>query len=1232
MEKTESVLEMEENPFVSKFEQFFSQQYKKKIERLAAAFPEKKSLEINFKDLEEFDFELADSLLEKPDYIIEAAELAVKNIDVPILEEEKFTPFVRFYNLPKDSQPLLRDIGSAHLGKLISVEGVIRQITEVLPRLRVAKWECKSCSNTYKIFQAGSVPRPPTICECKHRDFRLIAESSEFIDSQKIEIQEPLEHLRGSEQAVNLEIHATNDLVNKVSAGDRTRITGMLRLRAPKDKKLVFTRFLETIHLEETAREFEEVEITKEEEGEIRELAANPKIYDMLTQSIAPAIYGHERVKEAIVLQLFGGVKKNLPGKATVRGNIHVLLVGDPGVAKSQILMAVNNIAPKSIYVAGKTSSGVGLCVSPDSMILNDNGFKEIGKFVEERFDESKAIKEHKGIRYNEISLETTALSNSFKTEKKALSKIWRIKAPKKMAKISLQSGKTIELTPNTKLLRIKNGKVEWIKSIEIEEGDFVASTRKLPEGLNKPLYSVEILKEDKNVRIKDNIAEFFTKITDKLSEKHGSIQNVAKNYNLKRDNLYFWRSKKLYKGIPLHLFFKMGSDAGFETKHLAKQVKNVFNRFGKNIKIPETLNNQKLAYLAGLVFGDGSVYLTKENQTGIRFYNSDKELLKEFDEIIYELFGLKAEKLSEEGKVPGRRINSIVVWKLLREFGLSNKKTENKLSHFCTEQSNELIAEVLKGLFDTDGYTSKSTSPHVGLTTVSKKLAQTIHLSLLKFGIQPKLRERKVKGRICKGKNITVKSKHNQFFVEIRGKNNLELFSKAIGFKLERKNNTLKEIIEKIPKSNPNIDIVPEISPLLKEIKAKWSWASGKVNPTQKMLKKLIENKNNPLLKSLAEANVVWEKVKLKEYFKPEYEFVYDFTVEKSHNFIANGIIVHNTASAQKDDFGEGGWTLKAGALVLASGGLANIDEFDKMDKDDRSAMHEAMEQQMVSVAKAGIVTRFKTETSILAAANPKFSRFDPYEPFINQIDLPSTLISRFDLFFMIKDVLDRVRDEEITSSILKTHKAGELMIQEKNAGKKETQETKELKELITPVIDNELLKKYLSLARQKVSPVLSEEAIKTLTEFYLNLREMGKKEGSYAATHRQLEGLIRMSEASARVRLSDNVEKSDAERATRLLKNSLQDVVTDPETGRIDMDIIATGTTHSHRTAIRNVLNMIKQKSKEQDLVPIIEVIEEAKTIGLERDKVSEIISELKRKGEIYEKKHGFVSPVEK
>ncbi|MCX6798626.1 MAG: minichromosome maintenance protein MCM, partial [Candidatus Diapherotrites archaeon] len=340
-------------------------------------------------------------------------------------------------------------------------------------------------------------------------------------------------------------------------------------------------------------------------------------------------------------------------------------------------------------------------------------------------------------------------------------------------------------------------------------------------------------------------------------------------------------------------------------------------------------------------------------------------------------------------------------------------------------------------------------------------------------------------------------------------------------------------------------------------------------------------------------------------------------------------------TASAVKDDFGEGGWTLKAGALVLSSGGSCMVDELDKMEAEDRSALHEAMEQGMISIAKAGIVTRFKTDTSILAACNPKLSRFDPYSPFIEQVNLPASLISRFDLFFMIKDVLDRTKDEAIADHILRTHKSGEIIAQYKKKGKAlEKKDQEEIDAMAAPEIYPTLLRKYISYARQNVFPVLSKEAIETIGDFYVNLRDMGRKEGSYAATHRQLEGLVRLSEASARVRLSDTAEKEDAERAIRLVKASLSDVVTDPETGKIDYDIIATGITHSQVTNMKKILGIVKAKSREREngTVPMQEVIEEAKLEGIDTDKARELIGRLEKTGDLYMPKHGQLKPTQR
>ncbi|MCD6478789.1 MAG: minichromosome maintenance protein MCM [Candidatus Diapherotrites archaeon] len=688
----------EESPYIEKFRKFFETHYKKEIEELIENYPEIRSLHVDFAKLEKFDYTLADELLENPDMLIEAAQQALKHFAIATLDTKEPSLHVRFFNLPEDRKILLREISAGNLNKLICVEGVVKQITDVLPKLKVATWRCNRCGAIYKIPQSGQTLIEPVVCECRHKDFSLVEEQSEFIDYQKMQIQEPLEVLKGSEQPTTLDVYVSDDLVNKALPGDTIVLVGILRLAPTKRAKPVFGRYLECIYLEQTQREFEEITITPEEEKKIKELAKDPDIYNKLINSIAPNIYGHEDVKEAIVLQLFGGVKKTLPTQQ-IRGNIHILLVGDPGVAKSQILMSANAIAPKSIYVGGKTTTGVGL------------------------------------------------------------------------------------------------------------------------------------------------------------------------------------------------------------------------------------------------------------------------------------------------------------------------------------------------------------------------------------------------------------------------------------------------------------------------------------------------------------------------------------------------------TATAVKDEFGEGSWTLKAGALVLASGGIAMVDELDKMPAEERVALHEAMEQGTVSVAKAGIITRFKTDTSILAAANPKFSRFELYEPLVEQIDLPPTLISRFDLFFLIRDVLDKTLDTEIANFILRTHQAGEKISQAQTQGKRlSKKEDEAIKRFIQPAIEPDLLRKYISYARQHVFPVLSKEAMETLSEFYVKLREKGKEEGSYTATHRQLEGLVRLSEASARVRLSNVVEKQDAERAIRLLKRSLKDVVTDPETGKIDIDLILTGQTHTQIENMRRVLAIIKEKSKGAEPVAVDEIVGEASQFGLTRDKVEELLNKLEKKGEIYRPRHGFVKPTQK
>jgi len=1227
--------DLEENPYVAKFLSFFEAHYKKDIERLVGEYPQKKSLDVDFKELEKFDYELADELIDNPDYLLEAAELAIQSVEVPALELEEFKPHVRLFNIPKDREILVRDIGSEYLNKLISVEGVIRQITDALPKLKLATWQCKRCGNTYKTPQETQELKQPAFCECRHRDFLLVQDQSEFVDYQKVQIQEPLEKLRGNEQASYLDVYLGDDLVHRINAGDKVRFVGVLRLYPAQAKKIVFGRFLETMHVEETELEFEEVEINPEEEKEIKKLASDPKIYDLLTASIAPAIYGHEAVKESIVLQLFGGVKKILPGNQVIRGNAHILLVGDPGTGKSQLLQATHNIAPKSIYTAGRTTSGVGLCVAPDSLILNNQGFKRIDDFVEENFDERKAIEEIPSAWANNFDGKSPCLGNELQVNSGKIYKIWKIKAPEEMFRIKTRFGKEIELTPNTSLVRIKCNKVEWIKALDIKKGDFIACPRKLPEGKRQRIPTIELLCKDKNIRVKDNVAWLVKKITDKLVGKYGSLQEIAKRMGKSRDTLYAIRNEKFYHGISLKNLVELGKEAGYGLEQLSEHVKEIFISHGKDMLIPRYVDDMEIAYLAGVVLGDGSLDERKDKSSNIRVFSASEKFLKGIDKIVLDKFGLKTEKINDGKRIPARRIKYKVFCEILKAFGLSKRKNKIKISHLASEMPNSVLAKLLQGLFDTDGWIYLGGSSHIGLITISKELAKTLQLSLLKFGIHSNMRKRKKAGKIAIGKKITVRSRHDQYCVELRGKRNIDLFNRHIGFNLMEKKAKLKKLAAKEIKANTNVDIIPEVHQVLKKQNAEWIYASGRSNISREKLQSLISKKDikSGALEKLAESDIIWEKVSENVSFKPNYNFVYDFSVEKSHNFIANGIFVHNTASAVKDDFGEGGWTLKAGALVLSSGGTCMADELDKMAPEDRVALHEAMEQGMVSVAKAGIVTRFKADTSILAAANPKFSRFDPYQPFIEQVQLPSTLISRFDLFFMIRDVLDRTKDEQISEHILKTHKSGETLRQYKKKGKKlNKQEQEQIDEIATPPIDADTMRKYISYARQNVFPTLSEEAISAIREFYLQLRDMGRNEGSYAATHRQLEGLVRLSEASARVRLSDVVEPQDSERAIKLVRACLQDLVTDPETGKIDYDIIATGQTHTQITNMKKILGIVKGKAADMDMVPLQDVLAEAKESGIAEDRARDIIDKLEKKGELYKPRHNFLKPTQR
>jgi replicative DNA helicase Mcm len=657
-------------PSVAKFEEFFSSKYKDTVFEALEKYPDERSVVVNYSELEMFDPDLADLLIEKPEEVIKASQMAIKNID-PLGKNAELN--IRFENIRNNIQ--LRYLRSKYIGKFVAVDGIVRKTDEIRPRIINALFECRSCMRLQEVPQTSNMISEPALCqECGGRSFKLLQEESEFMDTQTTKLQEPLENLSGGEEPKQIMVVMEDDLVDTLTPGDIVKITGVMKtVRDEKTKR--FKNYIYGNFIEPLEHEFEELKISEEDEEEIKKLASDPDVYNKIINSTAPSIQGYREVKEAIALQLFGGSPKELEDKTRIRGDIHILIVGDPGIGKSQMLKYVSKLAPRGIYTSGKGTSGVGL------------------------------------------------------------------------------------------------------------------------------------------------------------------------------------------------------------------------------------------------------------------------------------------------------------------------------------------------------------------------------------------------------------------------------------------------------------------------------------------------------------------------------------------------------TAAAVRDEFG--GWSLEAGALVLGDRGNVCIDELDKMRSEDRSAIHEALEQQTISIAKAGIMATLNSRCSVLAAANPKFGRFDQYKSIGEQIDLPSPILSRFDLIFVVEDKPNVEKDSKLAAHILRIHKETSIPFE----------------------IEPELLRKYIAYARREVSPKLTDEAIAVLQEFYVGMRGGAAEDDSpVPITARQLEALIRLSEASSRIRLGTEVTEIDAQRAITIQMKCMKQVGYDPETGKLDIDKVEGRPAKSDRDKIRIVTEVLGELGEEYGgrTPKNILITEMSERYNMSEEKAEEILRILKRKGIIFEPQQGYLKIV--
>lgn len=407
---------------LAKFEEFFSTTYKDDVFEILEKYPDERSLIVDYNDLEMFDPDLADLLIEKPEEVIAASQKAIKNID-PLMKDAELN--IRFKNLTNlvDLSVLL----SKYIGKFVAADGIVRKTDEIRPRIETGVFECRGCMRLHEVEQTSSnVILEPSLCnECGGRSFRLLQEESKYIDTQTARMQEPLEKLSGGTEPKQMLLTLEDDLVDTLNPGDKVRITGTLKtFREERSGK--FKNYLYVNHIEPLEQEFEELDISEEDEAKILELSKDPHIHDKIINSTAPSIRGYRDVKEAIALQLFGGAVKELEDGTRLRGDIHILIVGDPGIGKSQMLKYVSKLAPRSVYTSGKGTSGAGLTAAAvrdelggwsleaGALVLGDKGNVCVDELDKMRSEDRSAL--HEALEQQTVSIAKAGIMATLNT------------------------------------------------------------------------------------------------------------------------------------------------------------------------------------------------------------------------------------------------------------------------------------------------------------------------------------------------------------------------------------------------------------------------------------------------------------------------------------------------------------------------------------------------------------------------------------------------------------------------------------------------------------------------------------------------------------------------------------------------------------------------------------------------------------------------------------------------
>ena len=1165
----------------------------------------RKSVIVDYEDLIHYNTDLAESLLKEPDKALrdcKSAAFEVLSTENPgYASEIKKSLTVRLRGVT-DRVPL-RKVDTSHLDKMIAFAGMLVRTSELRPLLVDAAFVCPD-GHTTRVLQEGPSIKKPAKCEgCDEtRYFELDQKDSSFIDSQILRVQELPEELPPGQLPRFFDIDVEGDIVNTARPGDRAIMTGIVRAEPdfafgpPRSRS--FRSKIDANYIEVVGKEPSQVHITKEDEAIIKSIAAGGDAYPKLIKSMAPGILGHEAVKEAILLLLVGGPQTVLPDGTKLRGDINVFLVGDPGVAKSEMLKFAAQVAPRGMFASGRGSTAAGLsaavirekntlmleagvvvladqgiaCIDefdkmkpedrsalheqmeqqsyhPSNEILLSGGKVKIGDYVEE------AIRGHPGRVEKGKDCEVVTVGSSEeiysvdlatrKVVKTGITTMSRHKAPDRFVRVSFSNGRSILVTPEHPTFVFHDAGIATVPAERLQVGDFAPAPRLVPNS-----------------------------------------------------------------SAPILLAPTSSS------------------RLAKTIAQPRTLS-LKTARILGYLITEGNFYVGSTVE--VDFTNLDQRLVEEMRGLMRDEFGINPTVRISEGRPAGLRYLSTTFHAWLNEnfpemiCKARKKRAPAKILGASVAHINEFLTSAFLG----DGSVETDA---VCFRTSSRGLAEDYQDLMLKLEIASRI--------------VTDRS-NDSFKVYITG-DSLQRFFDLVVDALDHRRSKIRKLVERSERSNRRHDVLPtSVANLLIQLLdeagmsydgyfwrhlksghglttstvahklelleatrqkaimsvsegketvnqmralAGWSqerlakecgvkrstinyaerggYSSAKVGELTMKVRKAIRERFESLgdrlgfIRGLLELRFL--RVTQVEFVENEgaakTEWVYDVTVEPHHNFVSAGALLHNT----------------------------------------------------VTIAKGGIYATLNARTAILAATNPILGKYNPYQNLIDNITLPIPLLTRFDLIFVLRDTPTPGQDEKLATHILDVHRKRAYVE--------------------SPPIQFDLLKKYIAFAKN-YSPVLTMEAENRIKEYYLQLRRSAS-EGQIGATPRTLESLIRLASAKARLMLRDEVTEDDALTAISLMNKMVEDVLTDQETKTKGDFGILLGQPAGERGKLATLMDTLRTLEG-PDRKPI-----EAKVFKQElmrtskfanEDEVDKLIQRAIRDGIIFEPKAGFVRRVQ-